>query len=197
MASPNQDAQQRSDLDRARARRLAWLVVIGFMLIAWGPRTAMMLERGWSSSALALERQQQIDESARRIEILQREVAYAHTAEGKDVEAKRRFGVGPQDEIWITVEAEVAREKPPLPRSVADRVESWLTDGGGRVIDRIREVGTVLSYAVGLTEVDQCIILPVIEDLEPEQAAPEEEVEPSAPADEITGEGGSSDDDVQ
>ncbi|MFO8080409.1 MAG: hypothetical protein R6V07_08895 [Armatimonadota bacterium] len=166
MASTNQDTQRSSDSRRAQRKRLAWLVVVAFALVAWGPRTAMMLEKGWSSSYAALERQQQIDEADRRIEALQREVAYARTSEGKDVEAKRRFGVGPRDEIWITVEAQPAPERRPQPQSVADRLNVWLTDAGSRFVGHLRAVGATVSYAVGLHDVSTSVAVPVIEDLE-------------------------------
>ncbi|MFP4250374.1 MAG: hypothetical protein ACLFU7_11990 [Armatimonadota bacterium] len=187
MASTNQNTRRNADPDRARQKRLAWLIVLTFALIAWGPRTAVMLEKGWSSSHAALERQQQIDEAERRIEALQREVAYARTSEGKDVEAKRRFGVGPRDEIWITVEAQQAPEQRPQSQSVADRLNVWLTDAGSRFVGHLRAVGATVSYAVGLRDVSTSVAVPVIEDLEIAETSDEDSAENTGGDGEIAG----------
>lgn len=170
MASPNQDSQHSPVTRRSQQRRLVLLLAAAFALLAWGPRAVNMLERGWSSSCLALERQKQIDAAEQRIDALQREVAYARTSEGKDVEAKRRFGVGPRDEIWITVEAEKAPEERPQPQSIADRVDAWLANAGSAFVDRIRRLGAIVSYWVGLSDVDRCVAVPVIEDDAPDEA---------------------------
>jgi hypothetical protein len=129
-----------------------------------GPRTVRVLTKGWYSSRQVLEHQRQIDAGQERLERLQREVAYARTSEGRDVEAKRRFGVAPSDEIWITVEADGPARQQRKPQSAADRVHLWLTDAGSRFVDRVRETATVLSYWVGLSDVDQSVAVPVIED---------------------------------
>ena len=151
------------------------LIAAAFALIAWGPRTVKMLEKGWYSSRVALARQREVDEARERLEALQREVAYARTSEGKDVEAKRRFGVGPRDEFWITVDAEKAPGERPQPQSVAERVDAWLADAGNRFMDRVREFGAVVSYAVGLSDVDECVAVPVIEDADSAESVDETE----------------------
>lgn len=190
MASTNQELQQSASV-RNRQRRLALLALAAFILVAWGPRMIDVLVRGWQSSCLALERQQQIDEAELRIEALHRELIYARTTEGKDVEAKRRFGVGPRDEIWITVDAEKAPEQRPAPQSVADRVDLWLHNAGSRFVDRVRDVGVVFSYWVGLHEVDRYVAVPVIEDEVVTDADEEDAAGADAPS-----EGGDDDDEA-
>jgi hypothetical protein len=140
------------------------LILVGSLIMIGGPRTVRVLTKGWYSSHQVLEHQRQIDAGQERLERLQREVAYARTSEGRDVEAKRRFGVAPSDEIWITVEADGPARRQRKPQSAADRVRLWLTDAGSRFVDRVRETATVLSYWVGLSEVDQSVAVPVIEE---------------------------------
>jgi len=75
--------------------------------------------------------------------------------------------VGPDDEIWITVDAATPPQDRPAPQSVAERFEGWLTDAGGRLSDRVRRVSTVFGYLIGVHPVDQCIAVPVIEEMPP------------------------------
>ena len=160
----DQDSRQTQMTRRIQRRRLLAMIALAFAIVAWGPRAAIVISDGWCSSCRALEQQRRIDATSRRMADLQRRVAYARTAEGQDVEAKRRFGVGPDDEIWITVDATEAEPKRAEPQSVADRVNAWLTDAGGRFVDRVREVGAIISYWVGISEVDESVPVPVIED---------------------------------
>jgi hypothetical protein len=185
----NYDSQDTSSTLPARRRRLVALIAAALALILWGPRTANMVEKGWSSSVQALEHQRQIDLAQQRIDALQREVAYARTSEGKDVEAKRRFGVGPRDEIWITVEAEKAPDERPRPRSIADRVDWWLANAGSRFVDRIREVVTIVSYSFGLSEVDAHVAVPVVEQIEAADTEEAEETAAESPAEDAGGDG--------
>jgi len=101
-------------------------------------------------------------------------VAYARTSEGRDVEAKRRFGVGPRDEIWITVDAEKALEHRRVPQSIADRLDAWLADAGSRAVDNVREFGEVAGYTVGLNDVVQYVAVPTIDQIEPTEEADED-----------------------
>lgn len=185
----DQESRQSGTGKQFQRRRLLLLVALGFALIAWGPRAAMVLSDGWCSSCRALEQQRQIDAAGERIDALQREVAYARTSEGRDVAAKRRFGVGPDDEIWITVEANRAPERRGEPKSVADRLEGWLADAGSRFVDRIRELAAIGAYWVGLEEVDGYVVVPEIEDEAP-AGAPDSDSDASDQAEPVTGPGG-------
>jgi len=178
VAPMNQESRNNSTDRRAQQRRLVLLLGAAFALLAWGPRAVHMLEKGWFSSCRTLERQHQVDAASQRIDALQREVAYARTSEGRDVEAKRRFGVGPRDEIWITVEAERAREQRREPQSIADRLDAWLASAGSRAVDHVREFGETAGYAVGLNDVDQCVPVPAIEDDEPVEATDDDDAPP-------------------
>lgn len=183
MASTNQDSPNRPNDRRHQQRRLILLLAAAFALIAWGSRTISMVEKGWYASRETLKRQQQIEAANRRIDALQREVAYARTVEGKDVEAKRRFGVGPPEEIWITVEAERAPNERPRPQSIADRVNGWLTDAGSSFLDRVRGCAAIISYSVGLSDVDGCIAVPEVEELETTEEHASDDTPGEAPAD--------------
>jgi len=167
------DLRQSEIIRRSKRRRLLLLTGLAFALLAWGPRAALVISDGWCSSCRALEQQRRIDASSERVDALQREVQYARTAQGRDVEAKRRFGVGPDDEILITIDATEAEEKRPEPQSVADRLNAWLSDAGARSMDNLREFGAVLSYWVGIGQVDECVPVPVIEDEAPAHATGE------------------------
>lgn len=148
-------------------QRRVWLVLATAAVLLWGARGVVELSKGWTASCRVLEYQREIDDAAERMQAMQREVAYARTDEGNDVEAKRRFGVGPDDEIWITVDAATPPQDRPAPQSVAERFEGWLTDAGGRLSDRVRSVSTVFGYLIGVHPVDQCIAVPVIEEIPP------------------------------
>lgn len=170
-ASMDQQSRQYRSGQHIQRRRLALLMALAFALVAWGPRAATVITDGWYASCQALEQQRQIDAARQRIDVLHREVAYARTIEGRDVEAKRRFGVGPDDEVWITVEAERAAARRERPQSVADRVDAWLTDVGSRFVDRVREFAAIVGYWLGIKEVDGFVAVPVIEEQLPAASA--------------------------
>lgn len=130
------------------------IAAFGLAMIVWGPRAAVVAIDGWVKSSQVIENQREIDLSRSRIEALRQEVDYGHTPVGKDVEAKRRFGVGPEDEIWITVEAEPAMDLSPTPVSIADHLNRWLSDAGAEFTGRVRDVTTVVRYWVGIDEVE-------------------------------------------
>jgi len=178
----DQDPRQSEIPRRIQRRRLLLLTGLAFALVAWGPRAATVISDGWCSSCRALEQQRGIDAASRRVAALQREVDYARTAEGQDVEAKRRFGVGPDDELWITVDATEA-EKRPEPQSVADRLDAWLGDAGARFVDHVCDVGAIFSYWVGIGQVDECVPVPVIEEEPPAEATDEVTASESAAQD--------------
>ncbi|HCA46345.1 MAG TPA: hypothetical protein DEP45_02995 [Armatimonadetes bacterium] len=167
-------------------QRRVWLLVAAAAILLWGSRAAVVLTDGWYASCQVVEQQREIRAADERMAAMQREVAYARTDEGGDVEAKRRFGVGPDDEIWITVDGVTPAQERPAPQSVADRFEGWLCDAGGRVVDRVRQVSEVLGYWIGVNPVDQCVAVPVIEEepLAEEAASAEEAATGEEPADE-------------
>ncbi len=169
----DQDPRQSETAKRIQRRRLLLMMGLAFALIAWGPRAAIVVSDGWCSSCRALEQQRRIDAASQRVDALQREVQYARTAEGQDVEAKRRFGVGPDDEIWVTVDATEAEEARPEPQSVADRLDAWLAKAGAPLVDHVREFGAIFSYWVGIGQVDEYVAVPVIEDEPPVEATDE------------------------
>ncbi len=157
MAASHPDPTHEQWLQRRCALRRRWLVIgaLTFATIAWGPRAAMVLIRGWSASAQVLRCRDEVAIRRERVEMLERRVRYAQTDEGLDVEAKRQFGVGPPGEIWITVEAEPPRPQAPPPQAIADRVTAWLSDTGARCVDRVRGGVGVLRYWIGLDRVSE------------------------------------------
>jgi len=157
VASPHQDSSHEQWLQCRRSVRRRWLLigVLTFAAIAWGPRSIMVLVRGWCTSVQVLERQEEIALRRERVEMLERQVRYARTQEGLDLEAKRQFGVGPPGEIWITVEAEEPRRQALPPQAIGDRVSAWLSDTGARWVDDVRGVVAVLRYWVGLDQVSE------------------------------------------
>ena len=146
----------------------------------------MVLSDGWCSSCRALEQQRQIDAAGERS--MRSSARSSPDLRGRDA-AKRRFGVGPDDEIWITVEANRAPERRGEPKSVADRLEGWLADAGSRFVDRIRELAAIGAYWVGLEEVDGYVVVPEIEDEAP-AGAPDSDSDASDQAEPVTGPGG-------
>ncbi|MGD9497379.1 MAG: hypothetical protein AB7Y46_13855 [Armatimonadota bacterium] len=160
---------------RTLRRRWLFLGVLAFAAVAWGPRALMMLAEGWSASAQVLAREQEIQRTRERVAALRREAEYAASAEGKDLEAKRRFGVGPQDEIWIAVEAEPPPRQSSAPVGVGERVEAWLTNAGSSFMDRCRRIWAVGRYWLGLDDVGDC--LPTVVEEEP---APADDAAPAA-----------------
>ncbi|MGC9319777.1 MAG: hypothetical protein ACP5KN_17220 [Armatimonadota bacterium] len=135
---------------RARRRRWVLLVVLGFTIIAWGPRTVELIVSSWSTASQVMEQERELEATRARQRALRRELAYARTTEGRDVEAKRQFGVGPPDEIWITVEAEEPKPQPTGPLTVGQRVHGWLADAGSQFLDHCRYTMSALRYWVGL-----------------------------------------------
>jgi len=142
---------------RRRALRRRWLLIgaLAFTAIAWGPRSIMVLVRGWCTSTQVLERRDEVALRRDRVDVLERQVKYARTDEGLDLEAKRQFGVGPPGEIWITVEAEEPRAQALPPQAIGDRVSAWLGDTGARWVDDVRSIVAVLRYWVGLDQVSE------------------------------------------
>lgn len=136
-----------------RARRLLILFLIGVALLLWGQRSFKMLARGWSTSVRVLQCERELELRRQRVELLKKQVAYAATEEGRDLEAKRQFGVGPRDEIWITVEVQEPPPSSPPPRSISERVETWLSSVGSAITNRVRFVVTVFSYWTGFYDV--------------------------------------------
>jgi len=161
---------------RRRALRRRWLFIGGlaFATSAWGPRAAMMLADGWCASSQVLADEDNVGSTRERIVALERLVAYTDTTEGKDLEAKRQFGVGPRDESWITVEAEEPRAQQSPPQGIGDRVQGWLTDVGSSTVGRVRGAWDVVRYWVGLDDVSDCV---------PTEAAPEPEAKDEATGD--------------
>jgi hypothetical protein len=159
-----QQSQQNTTDRRFRRRRLVLLLVIGFAVAAWGPRAATVLTDGWCSSCRVLEQQRRIREMQQRIEALEAQVEYARTAEGRDVEAKRRFGVGPDDEVGIMIDSATNSSQSQGPQSVAARLESWLQNAGSRFLDRGRDFWLIIAYGVGLHDVTTCVVVPEVAD---------------------------------
>ncbi|MEA3400729.1 MAG: hypothetical protein U9R79_05720 [Armatimonadota bacterium] len=149
MASSHQEMREQMQ-QRARRRRWILLIVLGFTTIAWGPRTVELIVNSWSTASHVLEHERELKATHARQKALQREVAYARTVEGRDVQAKRQFGVGPRDEIWITLEAEEPEPQPTGPLSIGQQVHGWLMDAGSRFLDHCRNTASLLRYWVGL-----------------------------------------------
>lgn len=152
MAAMHQQSQDDVARRRARSVRRRWLLLalLALALIRWVPQSHELLTRGWEASAQVLAHEREIEAAEARIEALEREIAYARTTEGMDVEAKRQFGVGPEEEIWITLEADEPRERMTRPLTIGDRVQSWLSDVGSECVDRVRYTISVLRYWGGL-----------------------------------------------
>lgn len=154
---------------RVKRRRLILIAVFGLAAILWGPRAAIVAVDGWVKSSQVLDHQREIDQTRARLASLKQEVDYGDTSTGKDVEAKRRFGVGPADEIWITVDAEpLVEETGPL--SIADRLNCWLCDVGAEFTGRMRVGTAVIRYWVGLDEVEYGVETTEVEALDDEDA---------------------------
>ena len=168
MATSNQGTQETLQR-RVKRRRLILIAWLGLAAILWGPRAAVVVVDGWQKSQQVIDHQAEIDATQERIGALEREVAYAETPLGRDVEAKRRFGVGPGDEIWITVEAERSIERVSAPVSLADRVNGWLADAGGEFTGRVRDVNEVLRYWLGLDEVSHGVEMAETDSAEDEE----------------------------
>lgn len=159
-------------------RVLAAIAVL--VALSWIPKGIGVIASSWAASAAVLEREQAIAESRERLAALQRQADYADTDEGRDLEAKRQFGVGSPDEIWVTVDALPARPGPPPPQGVGDRVQGWLSTVGDRCLERVRHTIRVARYLVGLDDVDDC--LPAVIEVRDEPVEPETEVAADAPA---------------
>ncbi|NLO07150.1 MAG: hypothetical protein GX131_15090 [candidate division WS1 bacterium] len=163
------DLQQQMQPDKSRfirRRRVSIIVALGLAAIIWGPRATLVLVEGWNSSLQVMEHQRRIEAADGRLAALEREVAYSATAEGRDVEAKRRFGVGPRDEILITVEVEAAPPPRPVPQSIAERVDVWLGNVGSGFIDRGRQTAAVFRYWFGMDEIEQPLPVRIIDETE-------------------------------
>ncbi len=154
MAVATTDQESQSVPWQSKRRRIILIVVIGLFAVGWGPNAASVVVDSWIKSNQVREYEAEIEAMQDRISALEREANYGATPIGRDVEAKRRFGVGPEDEIWITVEAEIVPEMRPEPASIAERVNRWLTDAGGEFMDGLRETGAVARYLVGLDRVE-------------------------------------------
>lgn len=154
MATSNQSMQETLPVQRTRRRRLLLIALFGLAAIVWGPKAAIVLVDGWVKSNQVIEYQRELEDTRERIYTLEHEVAECDTPPGKDVEARRRFGVGPEDEIGIIVEAEPATDAPPAPVSIADRVNRWLRGAVGDFTDRLRDAMIVVRYWVGVDEVE-------------------------------------------
>ncbi len=128
--------------------------------LVWGPRATVLVVSGWSTAAQVLDHHRQFHDSGTRIQALEREAEYAQTDEGKDLEAKRRFGVGPPEEIWITIEAEKAREPASEPQTIDSRLDAWLDDTGSGFMGRLRRAGAIVRYWLGWDTVDECVVAP-------------------------------------
>jgi len=153
----SQDATHEEMRRRALRRRWLFIGALAFATIAWGPRAVMMMAHGWCASSQALTREDGIGRTRDRVASLERQVAYTDTTEGKDLEAKRQFGVGPRDEIWITVEVEEPRPPASSPVGIGDRTYGWLTDVGSSTVDRVRGAWDVVRYWTGLDDVSDCV----------------------------------------
>lgn len=171
--------QEPQDHRRFVSRRVLALIA-ALVALSWVPKGIYVVASSWSASAQVLEREQQIRESRERLAALQRQVDFADTDEGRDVEAKRQFGVGSPDEIWVTVDAQPAQPGPPPPQGVGDRVYGWLSTVGERCLDGARHTVRIARYLVGLDDVDDC--LPAMVEVRDEPIEPEAEVEAGAPA---------------
>lgn len=183
MASSHQDSAHEQWSQRRRALRRRWLLIgaLTFTAIAWGPRSIMVLVRGWCTSVQVLERQDEIVLRRERVEMLERQVRYARTDEGLDLEARRQFGAGPPGEIWVTIEAEEPRPQALPPRAIGERVSAWLSDTGARWVDDVRGVAAVLRYWVGIDQVSEPPPLdPDVSAAAAAEPEPEAEAEPAA-----------------
>jgi len=136
-------------------RVLAAIAVL--VALSWIPKGIGVIASSWSASSAVLEREQVIGDSREHLAGMERQADYADTDEGRDLEAKRQFGVGSRDEIWVTVDAPPARPAPPTPLGIGDRVHRWLTSAGNRCIERVRHTIAVARYLVGLDDVDDCL----------------------------------------
>lgn len=163
--------QETQDRRRVIGRRVLALIA-ALVALSWVPKGVHVIVRSWSASSEVLAREQAIDETRRRLSAIESQVDFAATEEGCDVEAKRQFGVGSPDEIWVTVDAQPTRPSPGTPLGIGDRVQGWLTSAGDRCIERVRHAIRVARYAVGLDDVDDC--LPAVVEVrdEPVEAEP-------------------------
>jgi hypothetical protein len=134
-------------------RRLTLFAIAALVIAGWGPKAAIVLVDGWVKPVQVKKREREIKAARQNVDALKRELDYLRTPEGKDVEAKRQFGVGPKDEIWITVEAQCLEPVESGPGSIAEQINGWLSNVGDRSIDRVRETGEVVRYLIGADDV--------------------------------------------
>lgn len=150
------------------------LLFIGALIIlSQLPNGVRVIVSGWRASSQVLECKQIIADTRARVAPLQRQVDFAETDEGRDLEAKRQFGVGNPGEVWITVDARPPAPAPPPPQGIGDRLQGWLTTVGDRCLERVRHTIRVARYLIGVDDVDDC--LPAVLEVRDESVAPETE----------------------
>ncbi len=153
MATSNQEPSDPLLQRRMLRRRLTLFAIAAIVIAVWGPKAAIVLVDGWVKPMQVKEREHEVKAARQRVNALKWELEYLRTPEGKDVEAKRQFGVGPRDEIWITVEAACVEPVDSGPGSIADQINGWLSAVGDRSTDRVRETGEVVRYLIGADDV--------------------------------------------
>lgn len=153
--------------------RWVLLFIGALMVLLWVPKGGRVIAFSWRASSQVLERKQTIADTRARVAMLQRQVDLAETEEGRDLEAKRQFGVGSPDEVWITVDARPSAPPPSPPQGIGDRVQGWLTTVGDRCLERVRHTIRVARYLIGIDDVDDC--LPAVIEVRDESVEPETE----------------------
>ncbi len=165
----NQDLRQFLAGRRINWKRIAVVLTVSAVIVAWGSRAVTVIADGWCASRQALQKQQQIRANDQQIDDLHRQVDYAKTDEGQAVEAKRRFRAMPRNEIRLKVDADGPPPRPGGYPSVADHVNEWLAHAGSRFIDRLRHFGAIMSYWLGCDEVDTCVVVPEVDESSDEE----------------------------
>lgn len=108
------------------------------------------LIRGWFNSCQVLDRRAEIEALRQQREHLAGKLAYVQTEEGKDVEAKRQFGVGPPEEVRIVVRPRGDASDDAIPRSLGERLTVGMNRVGGAWVGAVRRVRDVVKYWSGL-----------------------------------------------
>ncbi len=133
-----------------RGRRLNWrrlgiLAAVALFALVWARPMMEPLIRGWYT---ACEVQKQREEQAALEEQLQRLKAkrdFILTDEGKNVEARRQFDVGPPGEVRIEVKVRSLQPQP-TPASLGERFMAGLNRVGGAALNGLQSLWDIFHY---------------------------------------------------
>ncbi len=130
-------------------RRLLWLLLMGLAIVVWVEGMAPPLIDGYGNSSEVLDKRARVAALDRQVSDLRDEVAYAGTVEGRDVEAKRQFGVGPSEDVLINVHVAAAADQEAQPVGLGDRAGSAIQRGLQTVRSSVNRWVELGSYWAG------------------------------------------------